>query len=250
MYLPRLAFFASLSLSWFVGCTTTSTTPASDAGAGKSAALTCAEIFACAASCPDDPCAEACLTSGSAAGKTAANAVVVCYQTNACGDAGADPSCLKAKCTAELQACTTQQAAPDPTATPPAAGVVPASLVAEWDYFYSPTDHLDKFTFAASGGAKRYQTTSSTFGGCANSAINDATGTVVFTDTKMTYYQTGGTDLWSTCGGAGTPNPTPKGAYEYLWSLDGTGRLVLTSLDSSCTGTPSSSSCTKAYDKK
>lgn len=214
---------------------------------GPGAPLTCIGIFECAASCADNPCIDACVTRGSAAGKSAAGAVASCYQTNSC----ADGNCLKTKCGAELDACLSQASAPPQNPTVPATGVVPASPVGKWSRFSASTANLDEFTFDTSGGAKRYRTTAFSFpGGCATSALSDSTGTVVFTDTKMTDYQTGGTDIWSNCGGAGIPRPTPTGAYEYLWSLKTTGQLVLVQATPECAQSPDSIGCTETYDKK
>ena len=211
--------------------------------------FTCLEIFDCATKCKeaDAGCEDACLALGTPEGKAAAVALATCFKNNACTDA----PCLTTKCGTELEACTTQRAAPKPTTTVPT-GAVPAELVGKWSHFYAPTSHVDEFTFDATGAAKRYVTTAFGFpGGCSTSAIGDGTGTVVFTDTKMTYYQTGGTDLYSSCGASPTPKPSPKGAYEFVWSLGADGKLVLQdSSNSTCIDDPSLASCTTTYEKQ
>ncbi|UJR85573.1 hypothetical protein [Sandaracinus amylolyticus] len=80
--------------------------PPADAGAilgDGGAPLDCAGLLACAAGCPDDACADACVARTTPDGVSRASALVACAEREGCGD---DSSCLEARCAAEIATCT------------------------------------------------------------------------------------------------------------------------------------------------
>ena len=225
------------------------TVEAGSSSANKTSGLTCLEIFDCAGKCPDenvDACTNECLGRGTAQGKSAATALAQCYETNKC----ADGDCLKANCSAELTACVTEERpGGKPVDGPAPTGSVPAALVGEWHHFYAPTAHTHDFKFNADGSATEYvTTTSSGLGGCTTSGIADTTGTVVFTDTTLTFYTTGGTSIWNVCGKE-TVEKAKTTSRDYLWELDAAGNLILTDQGiPSCVENPAN--CRDTFTKK
>ena len=76
--------------------------PADAASLDGGALLSCAELLSCAAECPDDACADACIAQGSSEGIAQATALVECVQREACGD---DSECIQTRCASEVGIC-------------------------------------------------------------------------------------------------------------------------------------------------
>ncbi|HEY8078506.1 MAG TPA: hypothetical protein VIF62_30460 [Labilithrix sp.] len=113
-----------------VGTGTAKDAPAADGAATTGGGTSCAEIVQCTDPCSagDDACIDACIAKGAPSAQTAAKALKSCIETNGC----ADDTCLKAKCSAQVNACMQAPAG----ATPPAAasGSVPSDLVGTWQH--------------------------------------------------------------------------------------------------------------------
>jgi hypothetical protein len=258
------AVFAALSACLVLGaaaaCTTTNSVSSTDGGVtdpvvdgavgdgSSSAPLTCLEIFRCASACSGNGCEEACLARGTAEAQEATTNVVTCYQANAC-DGG---ECLQAKCNAELSACGAQQdPGGKPVETVPPASAAPATLVGKWHSYYAPDAATEDWTFNADGTAAHYSASAYTMaGGCQWAGITDSTGTVVVTGTTLTYYQTAGTHMSSTCGFK-TTDSAPTKAYTFEWAIDGSGKLVLVDQNTpSCLANPQYASCRTTLDRQ
>lgn len=221
--------------------TGTGTTPAPGTGG-----INCLAILDCASSCEAAGCEDACVARGSKEGQDAANALAKCFVDNACEDA----ECIKTKCPTELEACTSQPAQAGKPVDSVPTGSAPSELVGKWHFFYAPTANVDDFTFASDGTAKRYiELAYKGIGSCTNTLLSDGTGTVVVSGSTLTYYETSGTVVTNSCGNEQTRNVDQK-AYQFSWSIDGSGNLVLVDQNTQfCAENPNDPVCTKTYEK-
>lgn len=249
------ALSACLVIGAFVACTTTNTAsdggvadPGVDGGDPSSEPLTCLKVFQCGAACSGDGCEDACFARGTAEAKEAVTNVVTCYQAHAC-DGG---DCLQANCLTEVRACAAQEdpgGKPVDTVPPPSAA--PATLVGKWHSYYAPNAATEDWTFNADGTAAHYSASAYALagGGCQWAGITDSTGTVVVTDTTLTYYQTAGTAQESNCGFKST-KAAPTKAYTYAWAIEADGRLLLVDQNlQSCIVNPGYASCRTTLDR-
>jgi hypothetical protein len=198
---------------------------AADAGGST---LSCLQIFDCARPCTegDTACEEGCLGQGSAAARTATNALVDCFAKNGCAVA----ACISANCATELEACIDQSmpvaSAPPSTEAPPV-GEIPASVVGTWGHTSYGT--FRRYTFGADGTATWEHGTTSV-AGCPVTYATTQKGTATFSETTFTFH--GGTASTSRfeCGQK-SEVAEPARTWTSQWQLEPTGLRVIDRAD-------------------
>ncbi|HEY8077934.1 MAG TPA: hypothetical protein VIF62_27600 [Labilithrix sp.] len=205
--------------------------PGADAGGTPPAAqaprpLGCAEIFDCIGLCKDDPCVNACFTSGSQEGQTDALSLAQCNADHMCKDS----TCLQASCQMQVDTCLAQGR---PKGTPlgggAATGTVPMELVGSWQVTnYGETD---RFVFKADG-TGYFQLGLTTAASCAITEETFWKGTIVVDATTIVISATSVTNETHECGQVmmtTSPPATRTFSYTYDAPTD-----VLTAVDSDC----------------